>query len=186
MGNLDDHDWEHDPLFDRGVVGRGPAPNMRHGTPQLIYANRRVAAATAVMFFGLLAAGTTTALREGSLEGFLLVVLFVGIPGACYGRQALSRRPRLIVSDAGVEDVRTGTFIRWQDVSSARVTSRQGAYGEYHHLVLELDAPLTPETKHRALSKQFDVTLDQLSLSWSDAVDLIEARSRLCVQRPPH
>lgn len=109
---------EHDP------VGVGP--------------NRLLTAAAAA---GLLVAAGIGSDREIAAHDAVMAVLLLlafGAMAAIYGRMALKPGARLVIDSVGIADVRADPTTRWDDVSAVRLLRRQGTFGEFHTLRLEL------------------------------------------------
>jgi hypothetical protein len=123
--------------------------------------------AFAVLFFGVMGIGVVTRELSNGTVGVAvgIVILFGGLI-AYYARGLLRRGPAIVVDADGLVDRRSGRTVRWATMHRIVLRKRQGAFGEYHHLVF---TAITGEV--------VDVSIDQLSLGWQAIVSAVEERA---------
>jgi hypothetical protein len=74
-------------------------------------------------------------------------------------------------------------MVRWTSVGDAHLRQRQGVFGVYHHLVVtvrrEDQSPIEDSSglrTSRVPTETVDFSLDQLAMSWSDVLALVQQR----------
>jgi hypothetical protein len=91
------------------------------------------------------------------------------------------QRPILIFDDATFTDCRSGEVIPWDSVFDVYLRQRQGVFGVYHHLVFTIRQGPAPQDLDKLAARRTQVqtvrrSIDQLSMSWSDIVTLVQKR----------
>jgi hypothetical protein len=125
---------------------------------------RRLASAFAAVFTLLAVSGAWQAISSHELARLLIVVAVFGGAAAAFMTQLLRRNPVLQLDAEGLTDLRRGSTVRWRDIESAHVAERRFGFERYHDLVLV------------ARRQTVSLSLDQLTRTWGDMTELIEAR----------
>lgn len=149
----------------------------------IVGVNRRLAFAVAV-FFGVIFFGAISrAVATNNIEAIIIVVIFIGVPFAYYARRALQQRPVLVLGDRALTIGRSRQVIPWDTVFGVYLRQRQSIFGVYHHLVFTIrhdrlpnDQDLDKLTSSRVPVQTVRMSIDQLSMSWSDIVALVQQR----------
>lgn len=146
--------------------------------------NRRLAFAVAVFFGVILFGAISRTVTTNNIEATVIVVIFIGVPFAYYMRRTFQRRPVLVLGDHALTIGRSRQVIPWDTIFEVHLRQRQSIFGVYHHLVLTVqrgdesqDEGSLAELKTSKVSVQtVRQPIDQLSISWSDILALVQQR----------
>jgi hypothetical protein len=146
-------------------------------------ANRRRSLAWG-LFLGVIAVGGAgRAITAHSLSGLAIDLIVVAAPCVFYLQRALIGRTLIVIDAHGFTDCRSGRTVDWAEIETARANTHQGLFGLDHSLRLVLKPrPHGPSTKRRFITTnatsedEVEVSLDQLSMSWEEVADAVEAK----------
>jgi hypothetical protein len=118
-----------------------------------------------VVMSGLLCVAVRSLADHGSAMSwaFVAVVTLLAATTASYAKDALRGRPAVVLDRDGLHDAASGRYVRWSDVRVARAKVRQGAFDEYHDLVVELRTDDPP----------VEIRLDELEMHWREVMQLV-------------
>jgi hypothetical protein len=125
--------------------------------------------------------GAIQEIASPSVAGVTFAVLCGGTVaiGLSFG---LRRRPAVGFDHEGLTLGRSGRFVPWSTVSVIRINVEQTMYGLKRFLVLEL-VPLQHPSKPKFFTgpegddKEVEVSLDWLSMPWTEVASLLERAS---------
>jgi hypothetical protein len=141
----------------------------RSGSPAIAIGVARIKLAALVAVLGAVAViAAARALAGGDVVVLVLVLVVFGLPLVGLVHEAFRRGPVLVLDDDGLRDTRSGQAVRWGEVHSIYARRRQGAFNEFHELVLLPRAGDRPP---------IEVSIDRLALRWDRIVPLVEART---------
>lgn len=128
--------------------------------------NRRVALAAAAFFGFAIGIGVSQAAAKGNIESTLLILIFLGIPFVIFALRVIRRGPILMLESDCLRYVRSGKTISWDKIGELHLIQERWLLGENHILVFT----------DRSTQERMRLSLDQLSISWSEFVKLVEER----------
>lgn len=152
-----------------------------NGTPIDITSNRLKAAVGVTVFGFIGVAVVVESIPHGGVGGIAIGVIILA--GAfAFALRVLTGSRGLVIDDDGLTLGRSGRRVSWDEISVARIRVHQGPFGESHELVVTLEngdkaAPRKLITTNATATDELTVALDGMSLSWSQIVEIIEARS---------
>lgn len=154
------------------------------GQPTQICFNRRLAFGAAVFFGIFVVVGTKRGIEHGNAVAIMLTLVVMGPIFALYAFRALRRRTALVLDDRAITIARSHQVIPWDTVFEAHLIEHQGNFGLSHELVLMVqcdDGPHDESSLTELRTSKVDVqkawvSLDQLSMSSSDIVALVQQR----------
>jgi hypothetical protein len=126
---------------------------------------RAKAAWRLAVVFGLLCAAVSSVANHGNATSwvFVAVILVLAAGTASAARDALRGQPAVVLDREGLYEGGSGRHVRWSDVRVARVNVRQGAFDEYHDLVVEVRTGEPP----------LEIQLDELAMDWREVMQLV-------------
>jgi hypothetical protein len=157
-----------------------------------IHFNRRIAFGAAALFGFLIVIGTEREIQAHSVLGSLFVIGFFGLFFVISSLRLLQRRPVLVIDDHTftvgrshqVIPWRPLRIIPWDTIFEAHLLERKGVLVVFHELVLTIrgdndlqgEESLAELRTSKVAVQTVEVSLDQLSMSWSDIVGLAQER----------
>jgi hypothetical protein len=113
----------------------------------------------------------------------MIIGVLFGSAFAYYVRGLVRRDPAIIIDAKGLAGFRAPRAIQWADVSDIHLSQRQGAFGTYHRLVLtvrrEGQVPVEDSLgllTSRVQTETIEFSIDQLAMSWSEIITLVQER----------
>lgn len=126
---------------------------------------RAKAAWRLAVVFGLLCAAASSVANHANATSWvvLAVILALATATVATATDALRGRPVVVLDREGLHDRGSGRYVVWSDVRVARVNVRQGAFDEYHDLVVEVRTGESP----------LEIQLDELAMDWREVMQLV-------------
>jgi len=162
--------------FERARAEETPA------TSRVIVTANRAALIGCALVFAIFAGDGIAALASGK-DGVGVIVILVCAPAAALMvRVARARRPVLVIDRDGLSVVSAGKAVRWSSVTRISVEERAGVFGTSRHFLSCAFHPGASDLSDgrgadaQSAVDSVDVSLDMLSMRWTEIVVAIEAR----------
>jgi hypothetical protein len=134
--------------------------------PVRVGPNRVLAGAAAALCFAAAAIGGDREVAAHDALMTVVLLLGLGLVALFYARMALKPGARLIIDTIGITDVPGKRTTRWDDVTDVRLLKRQGTFGQYHWLRLQLRD-----------GDHVELKLDLLRPGWRSVTQIVAERS---------